>query len=761
MRVCETREGGVFLDRTMRSSVQNPTPRSNWILQDKLLCGDKPHENLERLCVHAKCDTFVNLMQKIEAPCYRDGVRKWNPSAIFDGLPIPDQNVADDFQVDQLVQRVLKYLEQGRVVYIHCRGGHGRTGTVCSLLLGRLHGLNGPSALSRFQQAHDTRIQAVFRWKGDYCCQSLDGECAIALFPIQRAQVIRLLGKGGGWTQELAAVSSSAPSVIRSLSDEFGSGANNYSRSTLEEWREYGLKAAEAIKIRDYGVAIQSLEMTIALRPDWEKGHTNLRRIKERVNKEAHRSAKDALVVNTSIASMQLATSTTSSSTRTQSEDLVVQGTEKVQVNKSAYSLDTSLPQCVLLVGLPGAGKSTFASSLVKSKGWIHLDSDILGGPSMVEKALHETLSAKGSLGWMRVIIDCCNIRVCDRKRFRDILEGAKKEGKSKLVAVYFAVDEATCIERVAKRADHPSIPYGCGRPAILSMSKALELPPEVGHKYAPQLVQAEGFKWITLRTSSEADDLLNCWGAAPIESNSLGLFKFPRTHHVLNTGGSAVSRDDLVMPKSEASSFFDGKTFVVAEEKVDGANLGFSLTRDHTILCQNRSHYINPQSHTQFRPLAGWLEQHSWALCQLLEPEHEILFGEWLVARHSVAYTKLPAYFMAFDIFDKRTRSFVTVEERDRRLLGLGIPSVRTLVKRTFSSEDDLLSLLEERSAYTDGKYVEGAYLRIEGDGKCIQRGKIVRPDFVQHIDDRGHWINAQVVKNGVRPDLWDVEKS
>lgn len=30
----------------------------------------------------------------------------------------------------------------GRVVYIHCRGGHGRTGTICSLLLARAYGLS-------------------------------------------------------------------------------------------------------------------------------------------------------------------------------------------------------------------------------------------------------------------------------------------------------------------------------------------------------------------------------------------------------------------------------------------------------------------------------------------------------------------------------------------------------------------------------------------------------------------------------------------
>jgi len=37
------------------------------------------------------------------------------------------------------------------------------------------------------------------------------------------------------------------------------------------------------------------------------------------------------------------------------------------------------------------------------------------------------------------------------------------------------------------------------------------------------------------------------------------GFFKFPRTRHVLHTGGTAVARDDLVMDEAEAAGFFDG----------------------------------------------------------------------------------------------------------------------------------------------------------------------------------------------------------
>lgn len=37
------------------------------------------------------------------------------------------------------------------------------------------------------------------------------------------------------------------------------------------------------------------------------------------------------------------------------------------------------------------------------------------------------------------------------------------------------------------------------------------------------------------------------------------GLFKFPRTHHLLDTGGTAVTRDDLVCDAHGLAHFVDG----------------------------------------------------------------------------------------------------------------------------------------------------------------------------------------------------------
>lgn len=49
----------------------------------------------------------------------------------------------------------------GEVMYIHCWGGHGRTGTIVACLLARLHGFTGPEgaekALDLTSALHSTR----------------------------------------------------------------------------------------------------------------------------------------------------------------------------------------------------------------------------------------------------------------------------------------------------------------------------------------------------------------------------------------------------------------------------------------------------------------------------------------------------------------------------------------------------------------------------------------------------------------------------
>ena len=189
--------------------------------------------------------------------------------------------------------------------------------------------------------------------------------------------------------------------------------------------------------------------------------------------------------------------------------------------------------------------------------------------------------------------------------------------------------------------------------------------------------------------------------------TNKLDIFKFPRTRHLFDAGGGAVSRDDLLMARDEEAAFYSKgrRTQLVAlEEKVDGANLGISLGEDMRLRAQNRSHFVDSTTHRQFGGLDAWLEENAAALYALLEPPGgSVLFGEWLYAKHSIHYTNLPGYFMAFDIYDCAEGKFVSRRERDRRLASSGIPTVRLIAETTLSGREDVSGHAQTRSLTAD----------------------------------------------------------
>lgn len=60
-------------------------------------------------------------------------------------------------QVLQLAARLAARVARGEVLYLHCWGGHGRTGTVVSIMLHLMYGLSAEEAMERCQFVHDIR----------------------------------------------------------------------------------------------------------------------------------------------------------------------------------------------------------------------------------------------------------------------------------------------------------------------------------------------------------------------------------------------------------------------------------------------------------------------------------------------------------------------------------------------------------------------------------------------------------------------------
>jgi hypothetical protein len=221
-------------------------------------------------------------------------------------------------------------------------------------------------------------------------------------------------------------------------------------------------------------------------------------------------------------------------------------------------------------------------------------------------------------------------------------------------------------------------------------------------------------------------------------------LFKFPRTPHLLWPSTQGI-RHDRVLPKLERDEFLGDE--IVAEEKVDGANVGLSVTADRRIKAQSRGAFIEQRSAKQFEPLWSWIAQRNDLLAQGLG-SNLILFGEWCLAVHSLRYTRLPDWFLGFDLYDRKRKLFWSSGRRDRLLSSMGVCSVPRVARGRFTIDRLQLLLRSTRSAYGED-LIEGLYLRRERNGWLESRAKIVRADFVQGINE--HWSRRPLEKNKV----------
>lgn len=220
--------------------------------------------------------------------------------------------------------------------------------------------------------------------------------------------------------------------------------------------------------------------------------------------------------------------------------------------------------------------------------------------------------------------------------------------------------------------------------------------------------------------------------------------FRYPHTPH-LAWLGSTQPRGDKVFDRETAAKLLTNE--VIVEEKLDGANLGISLGAGGVLLFQNRGQYLEEPFAGQFTRLNGWAAQHRQVLSELLQPE-TILFGEWLAARHSIAYDQLPDWFAAFDVYDRNERGFWSMYRRDELVRELAIPMVPCLFRGKTCLAELQAWALRKLSSF-GSTALEGLVVRHDGPLLNEWRAKLVRPDFAQAIDQ--HWSQRQLEWNKV----------
>ena len=194
---------------------RGPLKISNWLIPGILLVGEYPSggyyfnkryifcpkkssEHL-RILLDAGIDTFVCLNDEYGIKKSHFGYAEtegvfnkygedvlYNASGLpemsenfdkdrdFIHMPIKDMNVGDSVKIKELCKQLKQKICEGKHLYIHCTGGHGRTGTVAAILLYLLYpNITAEEALEYIQYAHDQRDST---YGNNYYVSALTGE---------------------------------------------------------------------------------------------------------------------------------------------------------------------------------------------------------------------------------------------------------------------------------------------------------------------------------------------------------------------------------------------------------------------------------------------------------------------------------------------------------------------------------------------------------------------------------------------------------
>ena len=140
---------------------------STYFFRDKCLFGPYPNsqqvEELEKLGVKY----FIDLTNPHEK------INRYKCNVLYLSYPIRDNSIPEDIDywkkfLEQIIS-IIRSLDNGEKLYIHCKGGHGRSGMLVACLLCILDGIGGSSSITKTTNYHKMRPTLGVKWIDKEC----------------------------------------------------------------------------------------------------------------------------------------------------------------------------------------------------------------------------------------------------------------------------------------------------------------------------------------------------------------------------------------------------------------------------------------------------------------------------------------------------------------------------------------------------------------------------------------------------------------
>jgi hypothetical protein len=132
-----------------------PHSRCN-LIEERILIGTAPTLKTLPLLLNFRIICFVNLCGE---PLLFDYQTQLPSSITYIPFPIQSGKAPTCEKAKELIDYLYQeWLENNSFIYIHCHGGHGRSGLIAALLYGTIHKVSAVSAIRAVEQSRASRI---------------------------------------------------------------------------------------------------------------------------------------------------------------------------------------------------------------------------------------------------------------------------------------------------------------------------------------------------------------------------------------------------------------------------------------------------------------------------------------------------------------------------------------------------------------------------------------------------------------------------